>query len=65
MYFVTYLPATNRVPFAEPKVEMVTASGISQAIGPRRRLPKVTATASLSAISLTDITAKYDTLTNA
>lgn len=60
-----YLPATNNVPFAEPKVEIVTAKGISQAMGPSRRFPKVTATASLSAISLTDITAKYETFTSA
>ena len=62
---VTYLPATNSVPLADPNVEIVTASGISQAIGPRSRFPKVTATASLSAISLTDMTARYDTFTSA
>lgn len=60
-----YLPATNSVPLADPNVETVTASGMSQAIGPNSRFPKVTATASLSIISLTDITARYETLTSA
>lgn len=54
----TYLPAANRVPFAEPKVLIVTLSGISQAKDPRMRLPKVTATASELIISTGDIAAR-------
>lgn len=36
-----YLPAAKRVPWAEPNVEIVTDSGINQAINPSIRLPKV------------------------
>lgn len=54
----TYRPAAKRVPFAEPKVLIVTLKGISQANAPRMRLPNVTATASDSTISAGDITAK-------
>uniref|UniRef100_A0A1Y1KGL2 Uncharacterized protein n=1 Tax=Photinus pyralis TaxID=7054 RepID=A0A1Y1KGL2_PHOPY len=51
-------PAANNVPFAEPNVEIVTERGMSQAITPKRRLPKVTATASELVISNGDITVK-------
>lgn len=57
-YLQTYLPAAKRVPFAEPKVLIVTLKGISQAKAPSMRLPKVTATASDSTISTGDITAR-------
>ena len=40
-----YLPPTKRVPLADPKVEMHTASGISHAMAPRVRPPNVCATA--------------------
>lgn len=58
-------PAANRVPFADPKVEIVTDSGINQAIAPSKRLPKVTATASDVIISSGDIIVRYDTLIRA
>jgi hypothetical protein len=37
----THLPAAKVVPLADPKVDIVTDRGISQAITPRMRLPKV------------------------
>jgi len=37
----THLPAAKVVPLADPKVDIVTDKGISQAIIPRMRLPKV------------------------
>lgn len=59
---LTHLPAANKVPFAEPKVLIVTLSGMIQAKAPKIRLPNVTATASDSTISIGDIAAKYETL---
>lgn len=40
-YGGTHLPAANRVPLADPNVDTVTDRGISQAITPRIRFPKV------------------------
>ena len=37
----THLPAAKMVPFAEPKVEMATESGMIHAKKPNMRLPKV------------------------
>lgn len=61
----THLPAAKRVPLADPNVETVTERGISHAITPSKRFPKVTATASESTISVADITAKYERLIRA
>jgi len=36
-----YRPAAKSVPFAEPNVEIATDKGISQAITPNIKLPKV------------------------
>lgn len=63
--FLVYLPAAKSVPFAEPKVLIVTLNGISQASAPKIRLPNVTATASDSIISVADIADKYETFINA
>jgi hypothetical protein len=46
------------VPLAEPKVEMATERGMTQAKTPSMRLPKVTATASEITISDGDMICK-------
>lgn len=41
-----YLEDVSKIPFTAPKVDMATNTGIVQAIIPKSRLAKVTATAS-------------------
>ena len=57
-------PVEKSVPFAAPRVEQATNTGIRGAAAPKTLLPHVIATAGDSSNSGTDITVKYDMLTS-